>query len=397
MRLRNITLAVMLLLMLAFSAGMAGASNQTNATVNGAENQTSIAANNKNMDEQADDVAPYEGSIGPGSSLYGLKIAFEGLDETFTFNKSEKIGKKVAHARQRIAEAKTELKNKNDEAAVRALEKYREKIKEADEAVSEASDEDTGLLNAQKMSAKHEAVLKALLESHPDNKGLARAYNNSVDLQEKFESKTGRGFVLATRNGREVLEEIDIDETKEKLKIKAKIIDKTTQVEVEVKFTSNSADNFTIAREIVNRLQLSEENINSIIKVEEEDEGEHKLKEELNAEAEVKGNISKVEAEYKFPLNETNESEIVRDVHQKLSVLTQADVLKVLEIKVKKEHNEIGEKENKNGNKGQEEIGEKENKNEKKGQEEIAEKENKSEKKGQEEIAGKSEKREKKE
>ncbi len=33
-----------------------------------------------------EDIAPYEGSIGPGSALYGLKIAFEDFGEIFTFN-----------------------------------------------------------------------------------------------------------------------------------------------------------------------------------------------------------------------------------------------------------------------------------------------------------------------
>ncbi len=383
--LRNIVLAGIVLLVLAFTAGTGMADdNQTNVTptvtATPALTATDIANAGTaagNEEEPVEDIEEYGGSVGPASSLYGLKLAFERLDEGFTFKESEKIQKKIAHASERLAEAKAELRKKNNEAVMRALAEYRAKINDADNTVSEASDEDTGLLNAQRMIAKHEAVLNALLELHPDNAGLARAYNNSLELQEKFGFKTGKEFVLATRNGKKVLRGIDIDETKEKLKIKAKIIDNATQVEVEVKFASDSTDNFAIAREIVNRLQLSEENINSIIKIEKEDEADYKLKEELEAKAKVKGTISKVEAEYMFPLDKTNESDIVKGVHQKLSALTQADILKVLDIKVD----------------GRKEIKEKEEKREKK--EEIKNIEEKREKKLKEEIKEKEEKREK--
>jgi hypothetical protein len=34
----------------------------------------------------SDDIAPYNGTISPDSPVYGLKLAMEDLDETFTFN-----------------------------------------------------------------------------------------------------------------------------------------------------------------------------------------------------------------------------------------------------------------------------------------------------------------------
>jgi hypothetical protein len=365
MRLRNITLAGMLLLMLAFTAstGMAGASNQTNATVNGAGNQTSIAANNigsvgtastENGDELADDVAPYEGSIGPESSLYGLKIAFEGLDETFTFNESEKIGKKVAHARERLSETKAELNKKNAKAAEKALEEYRVKIEEAEGSVSGAATKDKGLLNAQKMIEKHQYVLEKLLEANSNNAGLLRAYNNSLELEKKFEAKTKIKLERKlTKEGRRVLEEVEAneegeanDEEEQVTKIEAKVFSNGSQIEVKLKFMTNNTENFTIAEEIVNK--LSTENINALIKIEEEnDNGESKLVEKLEAGAEVKGNISKVKFEYKFPLNKTDEPGIAAGIHEKLSKLTPAMVLDVLEMKVKEEKKEIKETEEK--------------------------------------------------
>ncbi len=365
MRLRNITLAGMILLVLAFTAstGMAGASNQTNATVNGAGNQTSIAANNtgevgtastENGDELADDVAPYEGSIGPESSLYGLKITFEGLDETFTFNESEKIGKKVAHARERLSETKAELNKKNAKAAEKALEEYRVKIEEAEGSVSGAATKDKGLLNAQKMIEKHQYVLEKLLEANSNNTGLARSYNNSLELEKKFEARTKIKLERRlTKEGRRVLEEVEAnekgeanDEDEQVTKIEAKVFSNGSQIEVKLKFMTNNTENFTIAEEIVDK--LSTENITALIKIEEENDNEEsKLIEKLEAGAEVKGNISKVHFDYKFPLDKTDEPGIAAGIHEKLSKLTPAMVLDVLEMKVKEEKKEIKETEEK--------------------------------------------------
>ncbi|MBU4374771.1 MAG: hypothetical protein KKD69_02460 [Euryarchaeota archaeon] len=194
MNMKKITLAAIILLALAFTISVVGAAQ---------ENQTSNAT-----EDLVDDIEPYEGSIGPGNALYGLKIAFENIDETFTFNASEKLGKQVAHARQRIAEAKAELRKNNNAAANKALLQYREKTNSTEGAISRFSGSDSGLLHAQEMIAKHQYVLERLLESHPNNTGLQRAYNNSQRLEEKFENKTERKFErIATKEGQKVLRE----------------------------------------------------------------------------------------------------------------------------------------------------------------------------------------------
>jgi hypothetical protein len=197
MRLKNITLAGIILLVLAFTVGMAGATDQ-NATVNETpavnETGTPIATltatatatpadagvadeNNTNADE---------GLFGPGNALYGLKIAFQNIGETFTFNASEKLGLQVAHARQRIAEARAALKKNDTDAADKALAQYEAKMTSVNESMSKLSDNDTGLINAQKEIAKHQVILEMLLVSHPNSTGLQRAYNNSIRHEDKF-------------------------------------------------------------------------------------------------------------------------------------------------------------------------------------------------------------------
>ncbi|MDD5474151.1 MAG: DUF5667 domain-containing protein [Candidatus Methanoperedens sp.] len=327
--------------------------NQTPASITPTPASNDSTSGNES-DELADDIEPYEGSIGPGSALYGLKIAFDNLDETFTFNKSEKIDKQVAHAKERLSEAKAELKKKNNKEAEKALEEYRVKIDEAEGSVSGAANKDKGLLNAQKMIEKHQYVLERLLEENSDNQGLARAYNNSLELEKKFEAKTKIKLERRlTKEGRRVLKEVEADDEEEQVtKIEAKVFSNGSQIEVKLKFMTNNTENFTIAEEIVNK--LSTENINALLKIEEENDNEEsKLEEKLEAEAEVKENISKVQFEYKFQLNKTDEPGIAAGIHEKLSKLTQAMVLDVLEMKLKEEKKEIGENDKKEEIKGQ--------------------------------------------
>lgn len=143
-------------------------------------------------------ISPYNGPIGPGNALYGLKIAFENLDESFTVNQSEKLEKQVSHADQRLAEVKRGLIDNVPAATDIALEQYWQKMNQTETALEPIpfngtgdlpAVNDSGLMHAQTMIEKHQQVLEDLMESHPDNPGLERAYNNSLELEEKFAQK----------------------------------------------------------------------------------------------------------------------------------------------------------------------------------------------------------------
>jgi hypothetical protein len=157
------------------------------------------AAAEENVTEIVDDVQPYNGPIGPDNPLYGLKIAFEDLDLTFTANETEYIDKQLKHSRLRLSEVRSELRQNNTEAAERALALYLQSTNATRLRLS-ASNE-TGLLHAQEMVLKHQLVLENLLESHPNSTGLQRAYNNSLALEQKFQEKTQVRFErLAEKN-----------------------------------------------------------------------------------------------------------------------------------------------------------------------------------------------------
>jgi len=217
----------------------------------------------------ANDIQPYNGPIGPDSSLYGLKLAFENLDDSFTFNQSERLEKQVDQADLRLSELEGALDANRTDAADRALDQYWQKMNQTGQTLALFNEtgyipayngtyvngnanwsgsmpvyngngytpvdngngnipantgngyvpENTGnvnipvqnedgytpvdngngyipaevnpaLVHAQQMILSHQVLLEKLMDSHPDIPGLARAYNNSQDLEQRFEQRT---------------------------------------------------------------------------------------------------------------------------------------------------------------------------------------------------------------
>jgi hypothetical protein len=148
-----------------------------------------------------DDIQAYNGSIGAGSSLYGLKIALENLDDSFTFNQSERLAKEVGQADLRLAELKSALAENSTGAADRALDQYWQNLNQTERTLAlfngtgpRSPPGDQSLVHAQDMLARHQLVLENLLASHAGNPGLERAYENSHALEQKLALMTGTRF-----------------------------------------------------------------------------------------------------------------------------------------------------------------------------------------------------------
>jgi len=204
MKTRHFVLTGMIVLALFCMVGLAAAqagntpvtANMTEAHVNGDE----------------DDIAPYDGPIGAGNPLYGLKVAMEDLDETFTFNQSQRMEKQLNHARLRIAEVRRELAINRTDTAQQALDLYLQKMNLTEHSLVSYRSNDTGLLHAQGMIIKHQLVLGKLLLSYPNNTGLSRAYNNSLALEQKFEEKTAIRFErIIEKNNKTILKAIRLE------------------------------------------------------------------------------------------------------------------------------------------------------------------------------------------
>ncbi|HVP96951.1 DUF5667 domain-containing protein [Methanoregula sp.] len=178
------------------------------------------------------DIQPYTGSIGPDSSLYGLKLAFENLGDTFTFNQTQRLELEINHTDDRLSELESALAANQTDAANRALDQYWLDMNRTERTLSwynntgsQYAFNGTGLgtgpqqgsyrnytstglpggsyhasppqppaaaamIAAQQQIALHQDVLQHLLDMHPDNPGLARAYNRSIDVEQKFEDRT---------------------------------------------------------------------------------------------------------------------------------------------------------------------------------------------------------------
>ncbi|HII99183.1 MAG TPA: hypothetical protein HA272_08040 [Methanoregula sp.] len=141
-----------------------------------------------------EDLPLIDDPIGADNPLYGLKLAWEDLDESFTANESERVTKQMKHAQLRLSEVKVELAKNRTRTAEQALDLYWQKINLTQMRLAYFGSNATGLLHAQEMHAKHQIVLENLMISHPGNPGLERAYNNSLGLEQKFEEKTQTRF-----------------------------------------------------------------------------------------------------------------------------------------------------------------------------------------------------------
>lgn len=137
-----------------------------------------------------DDIEPYSGPIGADSPLYALKLALEDIDESFTANETERVAKQVDHGRLRLAEVRRSLELNQSDSAEEALNNYWLKMDLANLTIAKWSSNATGLLHAQEQIIRHQLVLEHLLETHPGNTGLQRAYDNSLRLEERFGEKT---------------------------------------------------------------------------------------------------------------------------------------------------------------------------------------------------------------
>lgn len=98
MRLRDITMAGIILLMLAFVISPVHAeidsatSTDTGAAVDASEDETQLV----------DDIEPDDNIIGQDHVLYKLRLALEDLDVAFTFNDSEKVDKQVSQEKIQV-------------------------------------------------------------------------------------------------------------------------------------------------------------------------------------------------------------------------------------------------------------------------------------------------------
>ena len=152
------------------------------------------SAGAQGADGISDTIDPYNGPIGADSPLFGLKLAMENLDETFTFNDTQRVEKQLDHGRIRIAEVQRELLRNRPDIAETALEQYKQKLNLTELSLKPFTKNTSELIHAQEKITKNEEMLASLILKYPNNTGLIRAYDNSHSLELNFENKTEMRF-----------------------------------------------------------------------------------------------------------------------------------------------------------------------------------------------------------
>jgi len=204
MKSRQIILAGILIIALLSSTGTVAALGNSPATAPGpgtVSRTSSISGNDP---------------VGPESPMFGLKVAMEDLDETFTFNDTQRIEKQVDHAQTRIEEVSRELELNKSGYAEKALELYSQKLNQTEMSLLRFQSDAPGLLHVQELIARHQTLLDDLLSRYPGSPGLARANNNNLLLEQKFGEKTRMRFErVVDKNNKTVLKAVTLETGKQ--------------------------------------------------------------------------------------------------------------------------------------------------------------------------------------
>lgn len=262
-------------------------------------------------------------------------------NQTVTREVPEKLAEKfLEKAREMKKEFRHELDIENEDeikskiaenTAVRA-EKASEQISDAREAIAEAEAK-----IASSPAGNSTTAANRLLQQARDKLNLSEQAFSVGKFGEAFgqavaaeaHAKSAKRIVERSRNG-DVLDEF---------KIEARISANSTDAKIELKFVTSAKNRSVIASEILGRLNLSQDQIAARIDVsreedDSEDDSNINVSDRLKAEAKVEPGLTKVEAQYKFSLNVTNETDIAAGIYQKLSQLTLGQIESALKLEI---------------------------------------------------------------
>ncbi|MCG7850880.1 MAG: DUF5667 domain-containing protein [ANME-2 cluster archaeon] len=181
----NIKIALLMCLSLVMCVGSVSAADDDNTVASVESSETPY-----NYSFEHNQSSSILDSIRPTHALYGLKIAFENMGETFTFNPSDRLEKQSLAADRRLAEASAEMKKGNDAGAAIALGYYNKKILNMGATVSSLSEGNPDVENAQKMMSGHQVQINNLIQLQTKNANestaLKIALNNATKLEAHF-------------------------------------------------------------------------------------------------------------------------------------------------------------------------------------------------------------------
>jgi hypothetical protein len=115
----------------------------------------------------------------PGSLMYGLEQAYESVSLTLTFDKEEKVRKKVSFAQERLSESAHLAQENRTELAAQASTQYLETITEAEHMANQTGNENL-TETVQKKSEENSEILRDLQQRLPEeaSQGIQTALEN---------------------------------------------------------------------------------------------------------------------------------------------------------------------------------------------------------------------------
>lgn len=235
---------------------------------------------------------------------------------------------KEQHGDEVEIENEAELKDAVANLTGVKMSKAREQIWDAREAIAEAEKKAAELAGTNASGAANKLIQEA------------REHLNRSE-QAFYGARLGEAFGQAVsaeslaKNAKKILERHD-GEYDEKLKITAKVFGNATRVELELKFISvNATGKEDIAAEILDRLNISREDIHRALKLYAAGDNEEESAEQLEAEAKMERGFVRVDVGFEFSLNSTNSTSVEDGIYRRLSMLQKDEVLAALDFEAK--------------------------------------------------------------
>ena len=130
--------------------------------------------------------------------------------------------------------------------------------------------------------------------------------------------------------------DIKIDE---ELEINVETLNGSSEIEVELEFETEITNTDDVISEILSKLILSSEEINSLLKIGESDEPPES-KDKLKVKIESEDDLTEVEFEWKFIIDSDNRQVIVNAIIERLFSLTDEDINNILVLETEDEEDE---------------------------------------------------------
>ncbi len=267
-----------------------------------------------------------------------VKIKVEGA---LSAEQQAKLDEFLASLGESAEEVEVEIKNKKDKTKIRIKEKTGKSEEEIEDEV-EKLEREKGLLEekikvrAETFEGKSSVKVELKFDTSTTDKEALLA-----EIAEKFSLDADLAASLLKVEEEEDQEEA---EAEERLRVKVKIDEQGSDVTVKLRFSVDSADTAEIVNAIVEKTQLTAQQVEGVWKVKEEKPEEEK---ELEIEVEIEEGEAEVKvktdgSEMEFVLQETDREKMVQEIAVRLGISVD-EVLKYVSFEEENEDKDDGD------------------------------------------------------